>query len=560
MILTVDLANVSSFSADLGLSGWNSRLEGEVIRFYSNLDCNLLVNYKTWIEVNQVSVVISRSSSAEIPLFYGVVGSFLYLSDSIYELQEKLKKSLDIDVAYEYIYSQFLPKEKTLFEGLCQLLNNQKLFFSFIDGKVVKRVEDNFSLPMEEMNDSDEKSISLKLREEIAQAHKKRIGANNALFLSGGLDSQVMAITLSKDLELGSSVQGLHFHVKGAAQTELDDAKKTAMNLGIGFTAVEVDPYERIDFQSLSRMNAPYIGSVSIDNLLRKASLDAGTTVFTGQDTRLHTPSLKKIDERLLSLLYSNPILGAGLSHAAKFLLKSRNALTTNYDSNFYRKLSFFAFSGKEEQYLVNRFFHVTNLPFHSRQKQLELIARISGELTNIDLSNKRSLFNTLVKGLWRRQFLYDVNYMQSNAHQHGLILASPFYDAHLAEFSARLPFDLASKITKGRAGHGVDEVSVNKYLLRQAYKGELDNSLIFRDKAVCLTAHMFFNGGLRDILEDFINDKELVRDDRAKQLYLDEIQKLCKIKHGIWQEQDHWLMMVVFNALVVYRFLRESN
>ena len=522
--------------------------------FYSKSDSNKTL--KTSITISNDQVLLNRNGSAEIPLFYFMSPRTIFVSDSVYELQQHIKQPLDLDTAYPFLYSQFLPKEKTLFLGIIQVLNEQAITFALKGSVIECRVADSFSLPMNEFDSLSEKQLTIGLREQIARAHSDRLSENNAIFLSGGLDSQVMAITLSKDLGLGQNLSSLHFSVKGARQSELVEAELTAQTLDIPFHAIEVDPQKEIDFEKLLKMNAPYIGAVSIHQLLESSNLTEGTTIFAGQDTRLHTPSIHSIDEKLLGL-YSIFGFGSFISTTAKVMLALKNITNNEFESRLYRQLSFFDGTNSVQKYLANRFFHIANLPFQDKEKMEVLRSSIINELGDVKKSDKRALFNTLATLLWRRQFIYDINYMHDTISANNNKIAMPFYDTELAYYSAQLPFDLAAKMTKGRAGHGQNEVSVNKYLLRKAYEGELDDSLVFRDKAVCLTAHMFFNGGLQQELERFIDASWLAKHEIALSLHLPELQTLSKRKHNNWLESDHWLMMTIFNALIIYNYLR---
>lgn len=548
----------------LDLTGWllddsRTNIDGKTARcFYSKHDSHS--EEKTTVLVSNERIVLDRNGSAEIPLFYFFDGNVVLVSDSVYELQSSVSQPLDLDASYQYLYSQFLPREKTLFKGVSQVLNSQKVTLSLsekgVQATIDATIEDNFSLPMTEFEGKSEKELTLGLREKITQAHASRLSDSNAIFLSGGLDSQVMAIALSKDLSLGNSLASLHFSVKNARQSELEDAKLTAATLQLPFHAVEVDAEKEIDFSALLKMNAPYIGAVSIQQLLQSADLSENTTVFAGQDTRLHTPSLQPIDEKLLGL-YRLPGFGLLASTVARLALTAKYTMNGEYESKRYRQLAFFAGAGSTNKYLANRFFHIAYLPFQKKAEITKLQASITEGLGNIGINNKRELFNTIALQLWRRQFIYDINYMHDTIGANNNKVAMPFYDTELAHYSAQLPFDLAAKMTRGRAGHGANEVSVNKYLLRKAYEGELDDSLVFRDKAVCLTAHMFFNGGLSRELENFINASWLLKNEAAQFLHLSELQDLCRRKHKKWLESDHWLMMTVFNALVIYNHLR---
>ena len=522
--------------------------------FISTLDANH--SKKTQIKIENDTLILQRNDSAEVPLFYFVRGHQIWISDSVYELQEQLKQPIHIDSAYAYLYSQFLPKESTLFQGIYQVLNNQSIDITYQHPDLVINSTDLFSLPMTEFQGMSEKQLTDGLREEIKEAHATRLGSSNALFLSGGLDSQVMAITLSKDLALGSNVSALHFSVKNARQTEVKEAELTAKTLNLPFHTVEIDSKKDINFDQLLKMNAPYLGAVSIHQLLENTHLEEKTTIFAGQDTRLHTPSLEAIDENILAL-YKLPGFGTSISYAAKAGLTIKQAIHENFDSRLYRKLSFFSDTNSSKKYLANRFFHIAHLPFQDKQRMTNLRDDIVHDFAHLEIKNKRELFNTVAKQLWRRQFIYDINYMSHTTNNQGYKVAMPFYDEKLAHYSAQLPFHLASKVTRGRAGHGEKETSVNKYLLRKAYDGELDDSLVYRDKAVCLTAHMFFNGGLLGELESFISASWLKDNEVAQALHLIDLQTLCARKQGNWLESDHWLMMTVFNALIVFNHLR---
>ena len=505
------------------------------------------------VEIGADVATVRRGCSGEHPLFVRKAGETLAVGDRVADLIGKDKSPIDLRAAYQFIYLEYPGNGRTLFEGVGELLNGQTLKATGVKSTVEVATEDRFILPSDECQ-GEEAQLAGQLRERITSAHQKRVTASNGVLLSGGIDSQVMAITLTRDLALRGTF-GATFSVAGAAEDESEDARRVAEQLGMEWVHVTVDPKREIDWESLITANNPYIGSIAMKALLEKLGPDAECTLFAGQDTRLHTPGLVARD-RLLWSFYRVP--GAG--RVAALIGEGLSAVLGPGQSFVQRAAALFAHSSSFEEFLAQRHFHVRRVAFNGADESLALgVDDIVQELEGITPANKRAAYNRIVKANWRRQYLFDMGYMVENCESGGRQCALPFYDRELVEFAARLPFDLVTQATPGRAGHSSRRVRVNKYLLRKAYAADLDSHLIFRDKAVCKTNYLFFNGALRGVIDAFCNEREVAGSREGRTLHLPEIQELCRVKRGEWTLADNWLGNLAFNAIVVWSLLRRT-
>ena len=179
-------------------------------------------------------------------------------------------------------------------------------YFAFLAGKTVA-IDSNGKTTIKGCNKftplaMDESGVYSGLREMITRAHQKRLGQTNGIYLSGGIDSTVMAIALKRDLGL-EQVHAFTFRTIGAEQDESKEAENVAKQLSLTYECVSVDPTRSVDLTDMiDRSNFPYLGAIflgSIADRIRDIDLQ-GITLFAGQDTRLHTPPYNIVDRLVL--------------------------------------------------------------------------------------------------------------------------------------------------------------------------------------------------------------------------------------------------------------------
>ena len=165
-------------------------------------------------EVKKKLYVFKDFSGCE-PCYYSFSGSRLVISGSLSQVVSIIGfPVLDAAAAFQFVYFEMPRKPLTLYKGVYSFLN--ECTYTLDEIGQVFHVEDMFRFPKEDDSSTDLAG----LRNCIARSHADRIGSSNGIYLSGGIDSQVMAISLKQDIGL-DNVIAYNFSVKGAGQTEV---------------------------------------------------------------------------------------------------------------------------------------------------------------------------------------------------------------------------------------------------------------------------------------------------------------------------------------------------
>lgn len=497
-------------------------------------------------------LVLCRDWSGVGNIYYTVENNRAIVGTNVFEvLRERKNRAFSPYSCAEFLAFEFVSEPNTLFENI----------FCVPRGKMVKidqhgRVEVRGSSSLNPQ-DSGPQDWSKGLRSKIISAHAKRVSDVNAIYLSGGIDSSVMAITLRRDLEI-DNVLAMSFATIGAEQDETSDARSVAKQLGLQFERVEVDPNDPIDLLDLvSRTNAPYPGLLFLKATAEclKSSGHRGVNLFAGQDTRLHTPHYNAVDRVALNSLLEYPYirrLGSIVANGVKVLAGGGRAGRGMARASMMDDLTC---------YVAKFFFHFHKYsPVARSSIGRELVARLEKAVAhnvNFD-AGSRYVFNNIVELAWDRQYTSDIAYMSGGTRSYGNGCSMPFYDKELSDFSAAIPMDLALKMTAGRAGHGASKKMVNKYVLREAYKADLTNEMIFRDKAVCVTNHLYLNGCMKEYISSFFERPLLLEGEMGRKMELNKLFDRALKKNGSWQIDDYEEVVEVQNLLFLEAVARK--
>jgi hypothetical protein len=383
------------------IDGWVRKNEGTntgKLLPVRDVKCNENTDDVSSISVAAGTVSIRCAFSGEDQIYYAINNNCLYLSDSNYRIASEISAPLDIVSCYEFIYFEHPVLDRTLYKNVFQIKNAARVIFS-VDGnkRITVDEEDFFSIPDNEFDTDDAPALAKGLREKINDAFQRRAGASNLVLLSGGIDSQVMAIALHRDLGI-SDVGCLTFYVKGG-ETEVDDAKAAAKGLNLDWTPVAVDPNAEIDLGNLVHENSPFLGFPLMHQLLLEPRVAAmrGATMFAGQDTRLHTPSLNGKDHFLWSHIYSSAIRSQIVASSAKL----GRAFFSRSDESCYLRRFFDLFSNSPtfSDFLANRYFHVRRFPFNEDGEIFQNEYRqIKENLSSCSPNKPRATYNQIVK------------------------------------------------------------------------------------------------------------------------------------------------------------------
>jgi asparagine synthetase B (glutamine-hydrolysing) len=385
----------------------------------------------------------------------------------------------------------------TLYDGINELPMGTVICFDpWQDIKVYKKF--TLDLSTEENTNSQTKNIAL-LRQSIIDAHGRRVGADNVVLLSGGIDSSVMLCAL-RELVEPARLRAISCRVKGTTQDETPYAAELATALNVPIEIVEVDPNDERAFESfeadLLAMNLPYMGRFVYGNLGNSTD----SIYFAGQDTRLHTPDMNSVDRIAYSLLFlQRNAVTRGAARTVSCLFESALSSARSYSDapRWRRGLSRLAMAPDLDRYLKRFQFNVDPMQWPSigvdATNALSFVSKISIE--SAKAHNKRHLYNMVVAQRWQSQYTDDMRYLQDVGRLNGTHVALPFYDIELARFSSTLPMAQANQFMTGHGKFEQKPTIVNKYLLRKAFSSELPDRLMLRAKAVSNTQHLLYSG-----------------------------------------------------------------
>ena len=135
----------------------------------------------------QGKLTLSRDPMGEKPLFYHFDGERLFFAPDIKTILETgIKKEIDETALYAYLAYQFVPGERTLFEGIKKLPAGHMLTLESGELNIRKYwdIEENIS-------QADDNYFIDKLRELLEESARASVTANTPTgsFLSGGIDS-----------------------------------------------------------------------------------------------------------------------------------------------------------------------------------------------------------------------------------------------------------------------------------------------------------------------------------------------------------------------------------
>lgn len=506
---------------------------------------------------NQI-VYLARDPMGIKNLYYTLENNKLQVSSNVFNLVSiKNTKKFSIKGVSQYLLYEFLNDPYTLFEGVWSIIRGELIKIDIREMKIISKTLFRKKLSeIGEIDNPDEDYLATRLREKITNAHQKRVENHNTILLSGGIDSTVMAIALQKDLGV-KDLSAITFDTKNAEFSEVEYAKSVAKKMGIKHDIIQVDPFNNdIDlFDIIDRSNFPYPGSIFLDSIMKSEAIRENSNFFAGQDTRLHTPALKQFDAIYFKYFNFQP-----LNNMISTLSVLTNSFIGEDKGNLTKVLKRAQLFNKKEQYILTNLFHMHNnsLLFDSRAAKnttMDLQSMFENTSTNL-----RILYNTVVEEAWNWQYTDDIAYMTNNFCENEHTTSMPFYDKELAEFSATLPMNLALKKTKGQAGYGQKTKSVNKYILRKAYKNDLSHELIYRDKAVAVSNHIYLNTIMSKYIKDFFVDSKLKSTEVYEELKLYRLMDIALKNNGKWKIEDYTTVVEVQNLLFLEIIARKYD
>jgi hypothetical protein len=517
------------------------------------------------IDKNTKEIAFNRDISGLQTAYYYEDENSFHVSTQVHELAKLKEDKLNEESIYQLLYFDFLWDGQTIYENIHQLKIGGKLLVN----QKLKIKNYTFSQPkiIEKENTHSETENIKQLRKEIVNAHIPYVNAENIVFLSGGIDSVAMLIALD-DLVEKEKIENHSFKVKGTKQDETVYAQSIADHLKIPLKIIERDISGEINNDSFRdavlKMNNPYTGIWTFSN---QVSNKDDRTYFAGQDTRLHTPALNRLDSLAFDMFLLEKkikplfILLNGLLYPFRkifdYFLK-RKPITNKIFLGLRRAFHLFDI----ESYINLVYFKVDKAQIASYKLPLEFYDKCikKYDFSTKNIENKRSLYNEIVSKKWVEQYVNDIRYMVDMVKNQGGKLAMPFYDMDLAKFSASIPFDLAIKTMEGESQFDDKKSIVKKYVLRESLKDKIDQKTFLRSKAVSQTEHITFNQGLGDVLKDIINKDLLVKKSFIKKYKFKEFIKRFLDNENSWGISDEKYLLKVYYLATLIIYYQNTN
>lgn len=477
----------------------------------------------------------------------------IVIGTNVHDVAKKSKvKSFNKNAICKYLYGDFLFNGETYYDEIIEFKRGGA--YSFNKQLELENVKySTIDLSALENRLSEQRNI-IELRKEIDNAHKGYLCSKNTVLLSGGIDSVAMLIALD-DLLAKDQIRAITYKVKDTEEDETYYAKSIANHLEIPIKIIEIDSEDSSNYANFEdrilKMNNPYIGMWIFGNF-------TGTPqemFYAGQDTRLHTPSVNPIDRIAFNLVTVNNNLFVKLLDKLAVFFRGIIMLF-NYNQNKYlRELYKLSYVFNVKEYVNKYYFKLDYKKF----KTLGFPDAIYEELKSyfkIDytqIKTPRALYNKIVELKWSEQYITDIRYLQDVAKINNTYVAMPFYLESIATFSAAIPFKLSIKNMVGRGRFSNKRRIVKKYILRQALKDKMNDTVYYRAKAVSSTMHLMFNGVLGELIKQELNNDLNRRDSFINKFKLNSfIDRFLINDEWIVTDEDYLLKIYQIGTLAI--------
>lgn len=492
-----------------------------------------------------------RSPNGVIPLYYYHSDGITVFSTHINSIAKSINgckisnSSIEMLLAMDYLLEPYTFYEN-IFEIEREYIYEINLDISSI--KKIKQYEFRYNL-QEELTLNE---YTRRLRDEIICSHSRRVGNDNGIFLSGGIDSVVICYAL-KNVIKDNKIQSFNVSVEGQKNSEAPYAKKAADAFGICHNEIVLSPnyIDESIVDEIVSSNFPYWGIMYTGGIIKQLNLK-NFNLFTGQDTRLHTPFLNGVDNYIYNLHKKNKMNMKG------FLSKTSDIIRKwNKSSNVNKVLNRLELADDLDKYVIKYILHsdINNSYVNS------IFEEKLNENKKLLLESFQDLFNTATWIRWGQQYVSDIKYMDSMCNCLNNTAQFPFYDIKLAEMSASIPFKYSNKKYIGRSSFG-NKISVNnKFMLKKVLEdAPIPFDILARKKAVSGTIHLFFNSSFGNIARSYFAQGEITKLPVVKKLGYDlVIDKFCNEKR-IYGEDDYIYLGKVYNLFIVSVLLKFIN
>jgi len=347
-----------------------------------------------------------------------------------------------------------------------------------------------------------------KLEQSFCQVFEKRLtqGRTPCVLLSGGIDSVAM-LKYVKQLHSGR-VTTLTHSVQGLYPNELEPARIAARHFGTDHHELLIDPGAAAANYVRVLMDADTSNFSSIQNLATRDYLErlGGLfDVFTGEDTRLHTPSFDSPREiGLFVHRHADVEIARWCAAAAAGLLRlwpGRGPLK-NYLNYWVGNLTL----REDLKTYILKVMLGFRFPPDGRYTTGKLHERLRAETPDYPPElGLQELYKRHVAFEYRLQYTDDMQCGVSSMTGDSTELHHPFYDWQFVETANRVSYSIGMRpIYTFRTWNKMPVV--RKRILRLTVKDAVPKEILYRAKKTCPSLHLLFNSSIGGVVSTILD------------------------------------------------------
>ena len=314
------------------------------------------------------------------------------------------------------------------------------------------------------------------------------------VLLSGGIDSVAMLRYLTEVAP--GKVEAVTFGIKGDEQgDEVRSAQMAARHFGVPHRLVLIDPADVVVRTAgcFGEADSPHYGG-ALFRSLRAGILEGSLPVdlYSGQDTRLHTPSLDT--PKALGLRLSQ--MGIAPLNA---VWRGTLAATRLWPFRGKRTLAYWRQAAAPGRDLKDHFVH-TLLNIGVLEGNPRWDALMHGIPAFPKGAGIQEVFKRLVEFEYLTQWTDDMNDFCTVMGGPGVGIHFPFYDHDLVAACNRIPYAIGARhMFTTRSWSWIP--FTQKAVLRRLLLKSVPKELVYRRKATLPTMHLAFNAGLGGVV-----------------------------------------------------------
>ena len=421
------------------------------------------------------SLFLARDRIGKKPLYYYQLDNDIIFGSELKALLTLgvVPKNVRIDAVYDFFAYQYIPDPKTIFEDVYKLEPGHYLLVNS-KGTTLKEY---WNVSFKDQSRDSERSLTVELQDLIDKTTRARMMSDVPLgaFLSGGIDSSGIVATMANASSNPVTTCSIGFDSKQFNETEFarevadqyhTDHHEFTVHQNVKDNLESIVSFFDEPFADPSLVPTYFVSQLARQQVTVAVAGDGGDEVFAGYEkysvdaieNRLRGYIPKWFRKNILPLLkHIFERFNNKLANKAVSLLTS---LEHEADMGFY--LSNAQITDKTWSSIVNERTREALGEYHPSQITTQRYNECDGK------DHLSKILYTDMKTYLPGDILVKVDRMSM---ANSLEVRAPLLDYQLIEFAATIPAEL--KYKKGE----------KKYLLKQAFKDVLPNSILYRKK-----------------------------------------------------------------------------